>query len=36
MILCASIALDTLISLGAESPNRDSLFRRLPDGNNAD
>src|SRR4029453_552745 len=31
MILCASIALDTLVSLGAESPKRDSLFRRLAD-----
>ena len=29
MILCASIALETLISLGAKSPNCDSLFRRL-------
>ena len=29
MLLCASVALDTLVSLGAESPNRDRLFRRI-------
>lgn len=29
MALCAFVALDTLVSLGAESPNRDRLLQRL-------
>jgi hypothetical protein len=29
MALCVSVALEALISLGAESPNADNLFGRL-------